>query len=139
MKKQYLSFISLLFSCFLLSNCKTNRFENGKKQGKWVLTDTTNHHIYKHIEFYKKGEEVRTWKTFQDQKKYKVEKYKKGICLVNYYHTNGEIAIKGQTKQEVSEKEIHWFYFGDWLYYDEKGSLLQTKIYENGMLLNDFD
>lgn len=125
--------------CLLLTNCKTNRFVNGKKHGKWVLIDTTNNHIYKHIEFYKKGEEVRTWKTFKNKKKYKVEHYKKGICLVTFYYPNGKIAIKGQTKQDVSEKEIHWYYFGDWLYFDENGTLTQTKIYENGILMNDFD
>lgn len=132
-------FIFLFLLCLSFTNCKTNRFVNGKKNGKWVLIDTTNNHVYKHIKFYKKGEEVRTWKLLQDHKKYKVEKYKKGICLVAYYHPNGKIAIKGQTKQEITEKEIHWFYFGDWLYYDENGKLLQTKIYENGTLLNDFD
>jgi antitoxin component YwqK of YwqJK toxin-antitoxin module len=128
--------LSFVFVVYKLQN---EPLYKRQKQGKWVLIDTTNHHVYKHIEFYKKGEEVLTWKLLQDNKKHKVEKYKKGICLVTYYHPKGKIAIKGQTKQEISAQEIHWFYFGDWLYFDENGKLLQTKIYENGTLLNDFD
>jgi antitoxin component YwqK of YwqJK toxin-antitoxin module len=139
MKKQHLTIIFLFLSCLLLSNCKINRTVNGFKHGKWITIDTINNEIYKRVEFYKKGEEIRTWKTHKNKKKYKTEKYKKGICLVTYYHQNGKIAIKGQTKQEVSEKEIHWYYFGDWLFFDENGILTQTKIYENGTFINDFD
>lgn len=139
MTKQLFYFILFMLICLLFTNCKINRTVNGFKQGKWISIDTTNNQVYKHVEFYKKGEEVKTWKTFKNKKKYKVEKYKKGICLVTYYHPNGKIAIKGQTKQEVSEKEIHWYYYGDWLFFNEKGELFQTKIYENGIFINDFD
>ena len=129
----------MLFVCFLFTNCKTNRTVNGFKHGKWVLKDTINTVVYKQVAFYKNGEEVRKWKTYKDDKKYKTEKYKKEICLVTFYHPNGKVAVKGQTKQEVSDKQIHWFYDGDWFLFDEKGKLTATKIYENGKLMNDFD
>lgn len=112
---------------------------NGFNQGKWVLKDTINNAVYKQVAFYNKGEEVKKWKTYKDDKKYKTEKYKKGICLVTFYHPNGKIASKGKTKQEISKKEIHWFYDGDWFFFDENGKLIDIKIYERGKLINDFD
>lgn len=129
--------ISLL--CLSFANCKTNRSVNGFKQGKWVLKDTINNVVYKQVAFYNKGEEVKKWRTYKDDKKYKTEKYKKGICLVTFYHPNGKVALNGKTKQEVSDNQIHWFYDGDWFLFDENGKLKATKIYEKGKLMNDFD
>ena len=48
------------------------------------------------------------------------------------YHLNGKIMEKGQSKLDVSDVQRHWYYFGDWKYYDEKGKLKYIKKYANG-------
>ncbi len=42
---------------------------------------------------------------------------------------------QGKTKSEIKNNLLHWFYFGNWKYYDEKGKLIKTKKYENGNLI----
>lgn len=129
----------LLLSLFILSGCKTNRTINGQKEGKWVLIDTINKDIYKHTEKYRKGEEVKTWKTFKNKKLYKTEKYKGAICLVTFFYENGKISLKGKTKLEIEAKETHWFYFDEWKEYNEFGKLIKLKYYESGVLLSEID
>ncbi|NMR34011.1 hypothetical protein HIO71_07275 [Chryseobacterium aquaticum] len=38
----------------------------------------------------------------------------------------------GQSKMDVSKNERHWYYFGDWKSYNEKGNLQYIKKYEDG-------
>ncbi len=126
-----------IFICLL--SCKTNKKINGLRHGKWISYDTIDKVAYKFVEFYKKGNEVRTWKTFKNNKKYKKEKYLFNISLITYYHDNGEIALKGQSKLVEVENDIHWFYFGDWSVYDENGKLIKIKKYENGELISEIE
>ena len=79
---KYLKFYTLLILICLIS-CRTNKKINGLKHGKWVSYDTIDKVAYKFVEFYKKGNEVRTWKTFKNSKKYKKEKYDKLQKLQN--------------------------------------------------------
>ncbi|MGL2962313.1 hypothetical protein ACSVH2_00670 [Flavobacterium sp. RSB2_4_14] len=139
MNLQRLILLSSLFIFFFLSSCKTNRTINGKKEGKWVLIDTTNNDIYKHVEKYKKGEEVKTWKTFKNKKLYKIEKYRAVICHVTFFHENGKIGLEGNTKLETNAKEAHWFYFDEWKMYNESGKLIKLKYYESGVLISEID
>lgn len=39
---------------------------------------------------------------------------------------------QGQTKLDILKTDRHWYYFGDWKYYDENGKLRYVKKYENG-------
>lgn len=32
---------------------------------------------------------------------------------------------------------MHWFYNGDWKFYDESGQLIGIRTYENGAILNE--
>lgn len=129
----------LILILLFLSGCKTNRTINGLKEGKWVLVDSVNNDVYKHIEKYKKGEEVKTWKTFKNKKLFKVEKYKGNLCHVTYLYSNGKISLEGNTKLEIEEKLAHWFYYDEWKVYDESGKLIKLKYYESGVLLSEID
>ena len=66
-----------------------------------------------------------------------MERYKNGICIVKNYYENGKLESKGNTKLEVTALESHWFYFGDWKFYSDKGKLKGIKKYENGELLSE--
>ena len=43
---------------------------------------------------------------------------------------------EGNTELEITEKEMHWYYQGDWKFYDEQGNLLGINTYEKGELVN---
>lgn len=136
--KDHYYLLPLLF-LLLLSSCKINRFKNGEREGKWVHFDTIDHVIYKSVGRYKKGMEQKKWKQFSGKKLVRLEEYKDSICFTKYYHENGKVSSEGKSKMVVSEKEIHWFYTEDWRFYDEKGILIGTNIYENGELIETIE
>lgn len=127
----------LIFICLI--SCKTNKKINSVKCGKWITYDTINLDIYKHIEYYKNGNEVKTWKTYKNNKIYKKEKNFTNICLITYYHENGKIAIIGQSKIIEVENNVHWFYYGDWNFYNKNGKLIEIRKYENGELISEIE
>ena len=133
--KHSLSIIIIILFC----SCKINRTVNGLKEGKWVLTDTVNNDVYKHVEKYRKGEEVKTWKTFKNKKLYKIEKYQGTICHVTYLYSNGKKSLEGNTKLEIEENQTHWFYYDEWKIYNELGKLIKLKYYESGVQISEID
>ncbi|MFY7845403.1 hypothetical protein [Chryseobacterium gambrini] len=60
------------------------------------------------------------------------DKIKKNITKTKIYHQNGKLMQSGQSKMDVSKNERHWYYFGDWKFYNEKGKLQFIKKYEDG-------
>ena len=131
--------IVLIFG-MMLSNCKSkpiNQKIDKKKEGVWIDDYTQDSIQYKSFEYYKHDEPIKKWKTYINGKIYKTEKYKNGICIVKYYYENGKLQSKGKTKIEVDSIETHWFYFGDWKFYSDKGKLTEIKKYNNGELISE--
>lgn len=135
--KRYLNIFILFSASFLLSNCKTNRFVNKERAGKWIYIDTINGVVYKSVGKFKKGIEKKKWRSYADGKYVKKEKYKNGICYVTNYYPSGKIASKGKTKLIITDKLAHWFYYDYWYFYDESGALVATNFYADGILLGE--
>lgn len=133
------SFYLILFLAFTFSSCKINQLQNGLKQGKWITYDTINNEAYKYIEKYNKGEEIKTWKTFKNKKLFKKVINLKDKCLIRYYNKNRVVIESGQTMYEINEKESHWFYYGEWKIFNEKGKLIKLKYYEGGFLMSEIE
>ena len=136
LKKLFLLFIC----CSMLLSCKSkpvNQKIEKKKEGVWIDTYSQDGTDYKSYEYYKKDLPVKKWKSYINGKIYKTEKYKNGICMVKYYYENGKVQSKGKTKIEVNALETHWFYFGDWKFYTDKGKLTEIKKYDNGELISE--
>ncbi|KUJ63238.1 hypothetical protein AR687_03535 [Flavobacteriaceae bacterium CRH] len=130
----------LLFFMMMLSGCKSkpiNQKIDKKKEGVWIDDYTQDSINYKSFEYYKHDQPVKKWKSYINGKIYKTEKYKNGICIVKYYYENGKLQSKGKTKLEVNAIETHWFYFGDWKFYSDKGKLTEIKNYSNGELISE--
>ncbi|MEO8535729.1 MAG: hypothetical protein ABI441_18370 [Flavobacterium sp.] len=135
--KAKLLFLSVLF---LLFGCKTqplNQKIEKKKEGKWVDVYVQDSIQYKSFEYYKHGQPVKKWKSYINGKIHKTEKYKTGISTVKNYYENGKLESKGNTKLETNSVETHWFYFGDWKFYSDKGKLTKIKKYSNGELVSE--
>ncbi len=135
MKIKILFFILTLFLVF---GCKTNQTIDKVREGFWIDKYMLGDDEYKSTGTYKKGNPVKKWKYFKNDTIYQKEKYRKDICKTIYYHKNGKIMQRGQSKIETKD-QLHWFYFGDWFFYDENQKLIKIKHYENGLLVSETD
>lgn len=124
----------------MLLSCKSkpiNQKIDKKKEGLWIDNYQQDSITYKSLEYYKSDQPIKKWKSYINGKIYKTEKYKNGICIVKYYYENGKLQSKGKTKIEVDAVETHWFYFGVWKFYSDKGKLTEVRKYNNGNLISE--
>ncbi|ASW74176.1 hypothetical protein CJF12_07655 [Chryseobacterium piperi] len=103
-----------------------------KRNGKWKEEYSSNEGTLVAIGKYKMGERKGIWKTTFEDKLYQKERIRKNLTKTKRYFPNGKIMERGQTQLDISENERHWYYVGDWKYYDEKGRLLYVKKYHDG-------
>lgn len=123
-----------------LIGCKSmpiNQKINKKREGLWVEQYELDSTKYKSIGKYKNGNLIKKWLYYTNNTINKKEIYKKNRCIITYYNVNRTIQSKGKTKLIVTGPETHWFYYGDWKYYDESKNLISTKKYENGELVSE--
>jgi antitoxin component YwqK of YwqJK toxin-antitoxin module len=131
--------ISLLF-LFVLIGCKStpiNQKINKKREGLWIENYTVDSAKYKSVGKYYLDDPIKKWHYYLNGKIIKIEKYKRNICTTTNYFENGKIQSKGQTKTTTDNIQIHWFYDGDWNFFDEKGKLIVTRKYNNGELISE--
>lgn len=128
-----------LLCCLFLVSCQTkmNQYikdENNanKRNGKWREEYSADEGTLIAIGKYKKGEKVGIWKTLLDQKMYQKDKIKRNIIKTKKYFPNGKVMETGQSKLDISTTQRHWYYFGDWKYYNNEGKLLYMKSYHQG-------
>lgn len=134
--------IIALLSFLILFGCKSqpiNQVVNKERENLWIEKNTLDNTHYKSIGKYHKGDPIKKWRYYQNDQIVKKEKYIKNRCKTTTYHKNGKIQSKGKTKTVTTNLETHWFYFGDWKYYDEKGKLVLLKKYENGELKSEIE
>lgn len=150
--------ILILFVCGLTatSSCKVNRVVNGYRQGKWIHTPgvpekeitvlkskgqqlpeglVIEGYYYKGR--YRKGKERGVWRYFMDEKLIRKEKYKGNTAFTRFYHPNGEVDCEGKTVFDTSQKLAHWYYSGEWNYFNENGKLVATRVYDKGKLTSE--
>jgi hypothetical protein len=82
--------LTAILLMLLISSCRINQTQNNLRQGKWIETttlDSVNDKtiVFKSVGYYKKGEPVKKWKYYRDQKIEKKEVYKKEICYTTFY------------------------------------------------------
>jgi len=105
-----------------------NQLKNGKKHGRWIYrTDQTMSRGR-----YFKGNEIGTWKDFESGKLSRKERYRDNIALVKNYYPNRKIKSKGWTQTDITGKKLHWYFYGDWLYYDKQGKLIEKITFMKG-------
>lgn len=129
-----------LISIFIFTSCKTKemnqymRFpdKTQKRQGKWKEEHSSDQGTLTAVGKYKIGEKVGVWKITFEDKLYQKDKIRKSVTTTKLYHPNGKIMERGQSKLDISDAQRHWYYFGDWKYYDETGKLKYIKKYADG-------
>ena len=124
--------------CLSMLSCKINQTKNGLKTGKWIEEEEFMKIKSSAIGRYNKGKKTGTWKEFVSDKITTKEKYKKNRCHIIKYHNTGEIQQIGYSKKVTGASKTEWLPTGEWKFYDSEGILLGTKIYENGIPLQEF-
>lgn len=127
LKYAVLSILTCLTAC---GSHPQNQLKNGKKDGIWVYNNKNTSITSRGR--YNMGREVGTWKYYQGKTMWKRELYKGSTSRVKIYYPDGHISSKGQTKLDISDKEIHWYYTGDWKFFNESGNLTEIRTYERG-------
>ncbi|MGE4514869.1 MAG: hypothetical protein AB7E26_13815 [Chryseobacterium sp.] len=133
---QKLSFLLILL-VFVSCTTKINQYirnENNvnKRHGKWEEEYSSDKGKLMASGKYKMGRKIKIWKIYLDDKLYEKNRFRKNMTKTKRYYADGKLMEKGQSKMDVSANEQHWYYFGDWKYYDEKGKLGYIKKYVNG-------
>lgn len=134
------NFLLLGLTFFVFTSCNTKKMnqyvkvENKwqKRHGKWKEEYSSDQGSLTAIGKYKMGEKVGVWKTTFEGKLYQKDKIRKNITKTKLYYPNGKIMETGQSKLDISDAQRHWYYFGDWKYYDENGKLKYIKKYADG-------
>ena len=120
-----------------LSSCKINQTRNALKQGKWIeAKQFINTHSSSEGR-YKKGEKVGKWNYSINDRIVSQEKYKKNSCHIIKYHNTGKVQQIGHSKKTTVGTKTEWLPSGKWIFYDSEGVLLGTKIYENGIPIQE--
>lgn len=128
--------IAFLVSC-ATKNSRINNYVidetgNRKRDGKWVENLSSDNGILQQKGKYKNGEKTGLWITSFQGKVEQKERFRKNSSKIKIYNANGFLVQKGNTKTESSNQYKHWFYDGEWKFYDEKGKHIYTKIYDKG-------
>jgi antitoxin component YwqK of YwqJK toxin-antitoxin module len=119
---------ALLMSC----NRQINTYRDKQKHGRWIHKSSEQSFSRGR---YVDGKQAGTWKTFEEGKLYRKERFGKSASIVKFYHPNRRLMSKGQTRVELTPTHLHWYYSGIWSYYDAQGKLTEKRIYDKGQLV----
>ena len=138
--EQMKPFSILLLAMICLSSCKskpTNQIVNKKREGIWIEKYAIDSAQYQSIGNYKHDDPTKKWKYYLNGEIIKKERYHKKYCQTKTFHQNGMIQAKGKTRLDQNGKEMHWYYSGNWKYYDDQGKLITIRQYNNGELISE--
>jgi antitoxin component YwqK of YwqJK toxin-antitoxin module len=132
----------IILGCLILSlfSCKPkliNQKTNKKREGLWIEQYSLDSAHYKSIGKYKNDDPIKKWCYYLDGKIIKKEKHKGNTCYTKFYHENGKIQSRGKTVLDTTTKYAHWFYSGNWEFYDNKGKLIIERNYQSGKLASE--
>lgn len=124
--------LAALSSCRLL---KHNQIKNKQQHGYWVtFTDKGKKNGLTKGRF-KKGTQVGKWTYYNfNGAKERIEVYRGKKITITHFHQNGKIALKGHAKIVNDNLKLHFYYYGPWFFYNEKGTLTKISYYEHGQL-----
>jgi len=127
--------ILLLVLCITLVSCSVNKTKNGQQHGYWITYADAGKQVVLTKGRFKYGIQKGKWvyNNFEGKKE-RIEIYRGKKIKITHYHTNGKIALKGNAKIVTDNLKLHFYYYGPWYFYNEKGILQKISYYTNGQL-----
>jgi hypothetical protein len=117
---------------------KHNQYRKGERHGTWIVYQDSTEKLIDNIGRYRKGIPKGTWR-YYDNNGVLIKKEKHFLRKTNieFYHPNGAIKKKGKAKTVVSKSLIHYYYFGKWYVFDEKGKQIKEQFYKEGYKVSE--
>ena len=137
-KKTLLLFCSLFLPFVSLAQIFSshNHYDKvGLRHGRWKDYSDNTHKKYFSKGRYRHDIKVGKWKYYTtDGKLEKKEKFRKhGKLMLNtYYHKNGKVSSRGKAELVIEGDMLHYYWFGEWKYYNEMGNYEKSKIFLMG-------
>ncbi|WP_026464909.1 toxin-antitoxin system YwqK family antitoxin [Adhaeribacter aquaticus] len=144
--KKVFSVVALLFlfgnmqaQAQFFKNIFINRYDkNNLHHGKWKYKEYINNkRSLMSIGRFDHGKQVGNWKYFYQSGNVRMTEHytwhgDKRLVDITYYHENGQISNIGTAWIEDLEDKIHYYWTGDWKYFEKDGTPIKTVSYANG-------
>jgi antitoxin component YwqK of YwqJK toxin-antitoxin module len=144
MKKIALTACLLVFCSYNSVNAQflkgiiINRYDkNAQHHGKWKYLDRSHGRRLVCFGRFDHGRQVGDWQYYHPNGKLRMtEKYtwegEKRLVNVSFYHENGQVSTQGIATVEVNGGKTHYYWNGDWIYFEPDGSFWKTVTYNYG-------
>ena len=115
-----------------------NRYDrHNMHHGKWKYRDLSNKRHLICVGWFDHGKQVKEWKYYYPDGKLRfIENYSwvgdMRVVDVIYFHENGHVSNKGIAMVDSNEGKTHYYWEGDWNYFEEDGTFIKTVTYNNG-------
>ncbi len=135
-----LSFALLCLPAYSIQQGKKEKGfdKNGQRDGKWCTYYDQSKGIKDKVGKYKHGEQVGKWKYYTHEGiLYKEERYNlRKHRIHTKIYKNGKLLKTGKARIVDEPDGIHYYWYGEWKYYNENGKLEKIIIYDNGKAVN---
>lgn len=115
-----------------------NRYDSkAQHHGKWKYLDRSQGRKLVCIGRFDHGRQVGEWRYYHLNGKLRMtERYTweggKRKVDVSFYHENGQVSTRGIATVEVEDNKTHYYWNGDWVYFEPDGTFLKTVTYNYG-------
>jgi len=137
MKK--ISVFSFLFFLSLVSSAqffhrKVNKFDkSGLRQGLWISYLDSDKKAIAGIEHFKDGKEIGVCRYYHPNGKLRLKfKFRNTDIKVKYFDEKRKLTSKGAAIMENTAREIHYYWVGQWKFYDQHHHIKSIAIYQKG-------
>lgn len=115
-----------------------NRYNRHKERtGKWIVYADSAKKIKSTVVRYRNGNAVgRGYYYTSEGYLGRKEIVRFNRIRTSFYYPNGIKRLKGKARIESRGDTLHYFFYGRWKYYDEKGKLVKYNYYKKGGLVN---
>ena len=115
-----------------------NRYDrNAQHHGKWKYLDRSHGRRLVCFGRFDHGKQIGDWQyyhpngTLRMTEQYTWEGDKRRVN-VSFYHDNGQVSTQGIAMVEVEAGKTHYYWNGDWIYFEPDGSFWKTVTYNYG-------
>jgi hypothetical protein len=115
-----------------------NRFHaaDGKRHGPWQEYFDGAEQQPANAGHYRHGLPVGRWRYYQPtgelERQEQFHRRPPGLLTISYYHSNGQLAKRGQAQYRITNDNVRFFWFGEWKCYSATGQPQPSEFYRNG-------
>lgn len=130
--------IGLLFTSFGFCQTTENLVKNGMRLGVWRMYYDAGKKQISSCGKYRKNVPRGKWRYYnREGKVIRTEHYRRKRIDIVYFFPNGKVYKKGRARLEDKDSTLHFYFYGRWKRYDEKGNFVAYEYYQKGRKTNE--